>query len=225
MKKHLIFLFMIIPFWGLAQFQPPNYEGIGKIIKDSSSPYYFPALMERYEANDTTLSVQHYRILYYGYIFQDSYDPYGLPVQFDTLNRILAKPNLSTEDYQEIIDIEERVLEDYPFNLREISLLAKAYEEVGEDELALTTHDKFNKIARAILSTGDGRTIESAMHVTMNSHEYDILHFLDLEYGDKSEIIDNTYELLSVKDNSYQVDGIYFNVKKMFEYEEKFIKK
>ena len=208
-----------------GQFQPPNYDGIAKITKDRNSPYFYDSLMARYYQNDTTLGVQHYRILYYGLIFQDNYDPYGLPIQFDSLNKILVKENLAKEDYEKIIDLESRVLLDFPFNLREISLLAKAYEETGKAELAAATHDKFNKIVKAILSTGDGRTLETAMHVTMNSHEYDILHFLGLEYDNDSKQIENTYEYLIVKKNTYDLSGIYFNIKKMFEHEEKLLNK
>ena len=225
MKFSLFAFFLLSSISVSAQFQAPNYDGISRVIKDAASPYFYPKLLSRYHNNDSTLSTQHYRILYYGYIFQENYDPYGLPLQFDSLNKILKKEIFTPNDYQELIALETRILTKFPFNLREISLLAKTYEETGQMELAAAMHDKFRKITGAILSTGDGKTKETAMHVIMNSHEYDILHYLGLEYNNESAQMENTYELLSVKPNQYNLEGIFFHIKKMFEHEARLLDK
>lgn len=225
MKVRLIAFFLVLSISVTAQFQAPNYDGISKVIKDKASTYFYPELLSRYHDNDTALSTQHYRILYYGYIYHENYDPYSLPLQFDSLNNILKKEIFTPNDYQELIEMEKRILMKFPFNLREVSLLAKAYEETGQMELAAAMHDKFRKITEAILSTGDGKTKETAMHVIMNSHEYDILHYLGLEYNNETAQTESTYELLSVKPNKYNLEGIFFNIKKMFEHEARILEK
>lgn len=225
MKSILISITLLISASATAQFQPPKFDGIEKIIQVKDSPFYYPKIFERYKNLDTTLTVQDYRVLYFGYIFHKDYDPYGMPTQFDSLNLILQKPTITTNDYLDIIRIEKDILNEYPFNIRELSLLSKAYKETGQPELSEIVHSQFEKLTKAILSTGDGKTKETAMYVISNSHEYDILNFLGLTYDNNVSEIENTYEYLKVKPNKYKLEGIYFNIQKMFEKESEFLDK
>ena len=51
----------------------PDMEKIRDFAKDSRK---YNKLMTRYENNDKSLTVDDYRQLYYGYIFQPEYSPY-----------------------------------------------------------------------------------------------------------------------------------------------------
>jgi len=225
MRPTLIFGMLLVSTVALCQVQPPNYEGIKKIITVKESPFYYPSLFERYRNNDTTLTVQEYRILYYGYIYQPKYDPYGLPTYFDSLKNLLSKKTLTTNDYHTIIDYETKVLNEFPFDLREISMLAHAYDQTNQADMGSAIHNKFEKLTQAILSTGNGLSKETAMHVIANSHEYDILNFLGLTYAGEQSQGEDTWEYLKVKPNKFKVEGIYFNIKEMFKHEVEAIEK
>ena len=106
MRAFLLFVFILSVSCVFAQIQPPNYEGIKKIITVKESQFYYPDLFERYKNSDSTLTVQEYRILYYGFIYQEKYDPLGLPTYFDSLNNLLSKKTLTKNDYEKIINYE-----------------------------------------------------------------------------------------------------------------------
>lgn len=45
-------------------------------MTDPASRYYYPKLMGRYEQNETIMNLDDYRHLYYGYLFQEDFNPY-----------------------------------------------------------------------------------------------------------------------------------------------------
>jgi hypothetical protein len=80
MRQLLFIIFLLITI-GIANsqeltFQKPDYDLIKKDIQDSSSAFYYPKIMSRLLVYDTTLTIEDYRHLYYGYIFQNDYKPY-----------------------------------------------------------------------------------------------------------------------------------------------------
>ena len=62
----------------LAAAKVPDEDNIIDRTMDSESPYYYPALMLRYNAGDATLTDEDYHYLYYGYAYQDDYKPLGM---------------------------------------------------------------------------------------------------------------------------------------------------
>ena len=67
--KRLLLLLLLIP--ALAAAKVPEEDNIIDRTMDSESPYYYPALMLRYNAGDATLTDEDYHYLYYGYAYQD----------------------------------------------------------------------------------------------------------------------------------------------------------
>ena len=86
MLRILFLMLLILPATGMAQQRVPDNEEILAEIIDGESSHYYPHLMERYMAGDTTLTLDDYYYLYYGYAYDDSYDAHAvLPGE----NRIL----------------------------------------------------------------------------------------------------------------------------------------
>lgn len=56
--------------------EKPDMEKIKKEVNDPSSKYYYPKLMKQFEANDTSMTLDQFRHLYLGYVFQEDYNPY-----------------------------------------------------------------------------------------------------------------------------------------------------
>ncbi|MDE7125005.1 MAG: DUF4919 domain-containing protein, partial [Muribaculaceae bacterium] len=54
----------------------PDLETIKSETTDPTSSRYYPKLMQSYLSNDTTLTAEDFRFLYYGYLFQEDYEPY-----------------------------------------------------------------------------------------------------------------------------------------------------
>lgn len=56
---------------GAQAFIPPDYKAIEAAVKDKNSAYYYPPLYQRFIANDTTLTADEYKYVYFGNFFVD----------------------------------------------------------------------------------------------------------------------------------------------------------
>ncbi len=200
-------------------FKKPDYIGIEKIIKDESSEFYYPKLFAKYNNNDTSLSIQAFRVLYYGYLFNEKYSPYGNSDYFDSLSVFYQKDTLTIQDFQKIIHYEKLILHDYPFNLRDINSLAYSLFNIGEAEQANQLRFKLHMLVETILSTGDGRSNETGWHVISVSHEYDILNILGFKYGGQQSLSSKGCDILSLAENEFNIKEIYFDVNKILDAE------
>ena len=74
--------------------------------------------MESYLGNDTILTADDFRYLYYGYLFQEDYEPYRRsynPGRQKELEPLYSKPNHTREECRAIMNFAEDVLADNPF--------------------------------------------------------------------------------------------------------------
>ncbi len=189
----------------------PDYTLIKRITSNQQSPHFFRKLMDRYLENDTTLSILQYRYLYYGFTLQEDFRPY----QEETLPLIDCRRNMIKTAADKAIcthaiEIAQKVLDDNPFHMPAISMMALAYLQLG-DTLSYHLWDcKQKGILDAILSSGDGDTPETAFHVTNIEHEYEIINRLGLHI-EYDSLCNEGVEYLKVKENSLGERGFYFN--------------
>lgn len=208
-------------------FSRPDFDSIHSLIKDKSSAYYYPTLFNRYKNNDTTLSEKEFSLLYYGYSFQDNYSPYGRSDANDKLEKLFEKEHLSDKDNNEIIKLENKVLEEYPFNLRNINRLITALNDNGDTAAASIQMKKLIGIAKAIFSTGDGRTDTTAMYVISVEHEYDLVYLLGIGQSAGQALLNTAYgqvDKLEITGGA-EFKEIYFNVSRLFASMENMFKK
>ena len=228
MKKNLLLIiFSCLSTYAFAQkttLGKPDYKKIQLTVSDKNSKSYYPVLMSRYTLSDTTLTKEDFRLLYYGYLFQNTYAPYGFSNYNDSIRPLLAKESLSASDYISLIKFEKLVLEKYPFNMSDLNILAFAYEHTGKKVLAKQIDFKLDNVIETILLTGDGRTEETAWHVISVNHEYDILKMLGLRFGGEQSLTNKGCDYLKVKENKQDVKGFYFDVNKILEAEESLFK-
>lgn len=206
------------------EFEKPDYNKIKKIIKDEQSEYYYPTIMKRFLDSDTTMTVQDYRVLYYGYIFHDNYSAYAHSFYTDSLNAVLNSDSLMSKDYNNIIRFEKQILDESPFNLRDLNMLAYAYYMTGDTLLAFQTSNKIDMLTGAILSTGDGIKEKTAWHVISVGHEYDILNILGFQFAGNQSLTKKGYDYLEVSPNEYEMEGFYFDVNMILDSEAKLFK-
>lgn len=71
---------MICPAGAAAQkklkVEAPDVEKIRTATLDPASQFYYPKLQKLYEANDTVMTPEQYRYFYFGYMYQEDYNPY-----------------------------------------------------------------------------------------------------------------------------------------------------
>ncbi|MDR1517638.1 MAG: DUF4919 domain-containing protein [Dysgonamonadaceae bacterium] len=225
MKKTILF-FLLFPFVGIntyAQqaddefFTKPNYKQIEKASNDASSPYYFPKLMQRYQAADSTLTLEEKRHLYYGFAFQPQYKGVDNPELNNKLAALLAKQQFGKEDYPLILAQADEILKDDPFSLR--ALEAQLFVYAQEDNVAgyIANVVKKRIVFDAIVSSGEGVDKKSPFYVIRIGHEFDLLGYMGYRFGGENKILKKE-NYLSVASNQFGIGGLYFNIEPILNY-------
>jgi len=216
MKRILITIILLpaltLVYGSKDDFKKPDYDEIKKVIKNKESQFYYPLLLERYRSSDTTLTIQYLRVLYYGFLFNDSYSAYGNSDYVDSVNNILYQDTLTTGDYKEIIRYEKLILDKFPFNLRDLNMLANSYFQLGDTLSTIQTDFKLQMVVNTIMSTGDGKSEKTAWHVISVSHEYDILGYFGFQFRGSQSLTNKGCDYLEVSENEYDIKGFYFDV-------------
>ncbi len=193
-------------------FVKPDYVLIEKNVKNADSPYYFKTLFDRYTKADTTMTMEEKRHLYYGYSFQDEYAPYERSDATKELNEILMKDELNDDDYKKILVHSDKILEVYPFSIRMKEYRIFSFNELGKYKEAEHETVQITIILEAILSTGDGTSMDNSIYVINTMNEYELLSILGFEFGGTQQLIENQYDYLTLSENSYNLKGLYFEV-------------
>lgn len=218
MKKiipSLVLLLLAASGYCQADKTPPDFKKMETEIADKQSPYYYPSLMKKYKDNDTTLTGDEYHYLYYGYSFQPAYQPYGQSSLVDAL-----KKATSQKDKDKAIELEKKILDEYPFNLRDIYNLENLYKEKGDSGNAAIYHHKLINVGRAIYFSGDGLTDSTAMYVISVDHEYDMIGLLGYRFGGTQALVrrkGHAMDKMAILKNDEGITFLYFNVDRLFE--------
>lgn len=210
-----LFFFSNFVFSQTKEYEAPNYKAIQKNIEHKDSEYYYPKLMDKLKTNDTLITNDQYRHLYFGYTFQKEYHPYKTSEEEKKLTRYFQSSDLKKSDYTEIIKISNAALKEFPLDLRVMNFLAYIYHLDGNEAMAKKVSHHFYGLFGAIFSSGDGKECTSGFHVITVNHEYVLMNTLQLEIASQSLSGDCDY--LSLPKDKYQLPGVYFNITKLKE--------
>lgn len=218
MKPKILYFFAVLfPFFAMAQQKiPVDFREIERSVKDSKSHYYYPELLRRYRAADTSFTLDEKRHLYYGSSFQNDYDAYGRSSYEDSIRAVLNKKTLLHDDYLKVIRFADSALLKYPFALRVLNYKAVSCRKISEQMLYRQCRAQMDVIFDAIISSGDGRTLETAMAVVNVADEYATLSALGLQFAGSQRLVEDHYDYLTVQENEYKLEGLYFNAERCF---------
>ena len=199
--------------------QPPNNDSILLEITNSSSPYYYPVLMMRYELGDSTLNLSDYRHLYYGYPWQDTYKPFETPPAQDKILEFFAEnpdlDNVPAVRLSELVGYANEVLKTEPFNPETINLLAFAYSGLGDREKEKIYYRKLQMIVAAIKSTGTGLKESSPWCIISFNHAVDLMGMMNALYK-KPEIVSRSVEYVPLIAPKGKIKGYYFDFSRIY---------
>lgn len=199
----------------------PDMEKIREEVNNPKSKYFYPKLMKLYESNDTTMNLDQYRHLYLGYIFQEDYDPYRRSAFDVELEELYYRTDHTRAELDSIIDHAELLLENNPFNLKQMDFLIYALNKRQKVNRAKIWQYRLNHLIGAILSTGTGLDEENAWIISDQAHEYFLLNnhgymITDVEYRRpyyEYAIIKKDAGTPGSSTSEKSVDGYYFNLK------------
>ncbi|MEG1586507.1 MAG: DUF4919 domain-containing protein [Bacteroidales bacterium] len=225
-----IFLMLFMLFTGMSliaqtEEEAPDYDKIARQINNRESELYYPRLMRRFAANDTTLSLEDYRTLYYGFTMQEDYDPYRVSPYTVKMKEFSVADTISLTACDSIIKYGLKAVDDFPFDIRSMNLLIYGYKCKKDEKQRWIWTEKLKNIIDAIISSGDGESEESAFHVIYPAHEYDIINRFGLT-AKNSVLIPPALDYIEVSDNKFNIKGYFFNISRILDvYHQKFEEK
>lgn len=212
----LFVLFITAAFAQDFEFKVPDYKQIQKEVQNKKSVYYYPLLKERLSRYDASLTAADFQYLYYGYIFDKDYDPYRNFSKEDDLALYLNREVLDPKDYDKIIELTKSAIQEFPFDIRMMNILAYLYHLKGDEEQSKKVSAIFHGILNTIMHSGDGVTCETGFHVIVVGHEYVLLNMLELNNTGQS-LVGNCDFIEIATTETFKIKGLYFNIEKMQE--------
>lgn len=195
----------------------PDNDRIIAAIFDPQSPYNYTALITRYFAGDTTLTLEEYRHLYYGNVWQESYKPFESITACDRILEVLARPKvMELDDYREIIRYGNEVMEKDPFSPSNINFLTFAYGATGDARNEQINHHRLKMIKETIFSSGNGVKEKAPWHIIRFEHATDIMGSMDMKYRTPM-VIDRNTEYFPLDSRGPDGErGYYFDYSRVF---------
>lgn len=191
-------------------FFPPDLKELEKFVKKHRKQYN--ALCARFEAADPTLTDEEIRRVYYGYAFTEDYSPMH---RSEAVNNLLQEGDLDAARAEA-----ESQLKKYPVSLWMLRQLFLIAIEQDDDDSAAKYRKKYVSLVNGILSTGNGRTMDGAIHVISTTDEYELLNeVFDMEsFGGQSLVSDgkSSYDRMDFINTYTEAITLYFNVDLLF---------
>lgn len=188
-----------------------DFTEIKRNIENPESHYYYPRLVERILADDTTLTYRDFKHLYYGNVFQSYYYPYGVSnakKEFTTI--------FKNEEYTQAVVKGKQVLAENPVDIEVTLKMIISFLELGDTMQAKIYGKKYFGFLDVIYASGDGKTAETAYVVISVNDEYRVVGDLGLYV--KQQALINDCDLLIFERKGQRsvrkkkIKQLYFNV-------------
>lgn len=219
MKRLILLLALLLPLTTWAKI--PDEEDILRKTIDSSSPFYYPNLLMRYN-NLERLSEEEYHYLYYGYAYHENYKPTATNDAVDELYASMIGLNADRPDSQQIEHIisvcNDAMLID-PFNPTVLNMLVFAYGARADKQKEEAYFYHLQGILETIKSSGDGRSEKYPMHIIMFSHAVDVVSSMGVA-SKRPEIISRSVEYIPLTEPRRvpdgKIKGFYFDYSRIY---------
>ncbi len=193
----------------------PDYKQIKKEINLKNSEFYYPELLRRFEAADTTLTAAQLFHFYFGTATRSDYNPYRMS-DYGAIQKALTKETPGKEDWENAAKSIDEQLKSDPTNIRFHLFKHVVYSNLygPEAEQTVGAYNQVIMLLSAVTSTGDGRSKETAYHVISVVDEYGILDVYGLTPKMQSLVEDKgqSYDVMELEDNKYGLESMYFNI-------------
>lgn len=154
-----------------------DFDAIRRAVSDTASPYYYPELRRRLLRFDPTLGRGDYRHLYYGQVYQDSYDPVNTTLLEREREYFVS---VSAGKRAAAAAAARELVRRDPLNLKYNQMAAAILVQRGDSAAARAHLRRWRSLVDVILASGDGRSDSTAYVVTRVPDEYQVLAHLGL---------------------------------------------
>lgn len=231
MKFRIFLLVLLLPLFGWAQQETdvdtgyvedgvgllvPDYDYLKTVINDKSSPFYYPKLLKRFAAADTSLSIEELHCLYYGYVLQPDYNPYLHPEEVDEALKFLNKDEVSKKEAKKAIKLLNKAIAETPVHLPLYAYRHYANSVLYGIESKQAAEDAFRYLALmgVVRSSGLGNGYDNAFHVAITNHSYLLMQYYGFNVVEQalSHHDGRSYDIFTLEENDYGIESLYFDV-------------
>jgi hypothetical protein len=190
-----------------------DYELIKRNIEVPGTGFSYPALLSRFVAGDTSMTIEELRYCYYGYTFQAAYQSHKRAKAIDLIDTMIVHypTQVDTVRVHHLID---SALVFCPFDLNAL-LYRIRFAGSGYGKEARLAQWKILAIERVIESSGDGLTKKTAYSVLFIPHEYLMIHHRGLSRTGTQSLSRNEMDEIEVIPNESKIKNLYFDVSGM----------
>ena len=218
--KNIVLLLpmLMIALSAAGQLRVPDEEDVLARTIDQNSKWYYPELMMRYVGGDTTLTVEDYHYLYYGYAYDANYRPLdNIPDNSEVLEllRGVGEQGATRSQAQLLLEAAKDVMLVDPFSPSNINVMTFAYGILGDTLNERISADRFNKIVATIEASGTGLKENSPMHVLRHEHVNDLLLSKGLHIVNRT-VRSTKVEYFQVQRNGRNAKGYFFNFERIY---------
>ena len=194
-----------------------DFDHVHEVISNPKNAYYYPKLMKAYTSyNDTTMSIEAWRNFYYGYTFQEDYDPFRESVYSNKVEELYYKQPHSRAECDTIEHYAELSLNDNMFDMNQMNFYIYVLKEKKKHARAAMWQYRLDRLIAAIMSSGRG-TKEEPWVVITPEHEYNIINFLGF-VATGHETLDGGIDYIKVQPVAGRsAEGFYFDISRMMQ--------
>jgi hypothetical protein len=193
-----------------------DFNHVKEVISNPNNIYYYPKLMRSFLSDDTTMTIEAYRNLYYGYTFQEDYNPFRESVYSNVVEQLYYKQPHSRAECDSIEKYARMSLDDNIFDMNQMKYFIFSLKEKKKYNRAALRQFRLDRLIATIMSSGKG-TKEEPWVVIAPEHEYNIVNFLGYVATDHEEL-GNGLEYITVEPVAGKsTKGFYFDVSRMME--------
>jgi|GEM_PF-2864500 len=117
-------------------------------------------------------------------------------------------------DIEKFIEKAEDWISQYPFDMNILYTLTFAYLQQGEYSKYAEKYFQYLGLVSSILTSGDGKSCETAFEIISTSEEYTIINELRLQF--KSQGLAGNCDIMTCEDRDGNTVKLYFNVTNLF---------
>lgn len=155
---------VVLPFLAKPNENDPDpfIEGVKQKVQDTSSEYFYPRLIDKFNSRPSSVTRDDYFYLYYGQIFENGNNGMGYMFMPGIAPFLKA---VGKHDCKRVIKNGLPLLQLHPFDLTILVHTVLCMKETGYIDTAEHVVDRYELITSAILQTGDGRSLATAIKI------------------------------------------------------------
>ena len=214
MKKALLPILLFL--FPICLFSQENIDVDYSNIKEyiQKQPGGYAQLTERFEINDSLLTLNDYALIYYGYSFTSKYK--GSMDIWQDVDSLMEEKRME-EAYEQVKEYRKA----NPVSLKLLIYAVNLASELQKEEEVQSYVNKYVKLSSAILSSGDGTSEETAFKVICVNDEYQILYNVFDVQNLKQQSLVNNCDLMEFESSPYyQGTQIYFDISRSLDFME-----